>query len=53
MFSGSVAENISLGNPKYSLQDIEQAATAVQADSFIKKLPNDYNQSVLEEGKAL
>ena len=53
LFSGSVAENISLGNPKYSLQDIEQAATAVQADSFIKKLPNDYNQSVLEEGKAL
>ena len=53
LFSGSIAENISLGKPGFSRVDIEGAAAAVNADRFIRRLADGYDQDVLEEGKAL
>ena len=53
LFSGSIVENISLGKPGFSRHDIERAAAAVNADGFICRLPDGYDQDVLEEGKSL
>ena len=53
LFSGSIADNISLGKPDFSREDIERAAAAVNADDFIRRLPNGYDQNILEEGKSL
>ncbi len=53
LFSGTIAENITLHRPGFSSQDIENAATAVKADTFIQRLPQKYNQEILEQGKSL
>lgn len=53
LFSGSVAENITLNRPGFSSKDIEDAARAVKADTFIQRLPQKYNQEILEQGKSL
>jgi len=53
LFSGTIAENITLHRPGFSSQDIENAAGAVKADTFIQRLPHKYNQEILEQGKSL
>lgn len=53
LFSGTIAENITLHRPGFSSQDIENAAKAVKADTFIQRLPQKYNQEILEQGKSL
>ena len=53
LFSGTVAENITLNRPGFSSQDIKDAARAVKADTFIQRLPQKYNQEILEQGKSL
>ncbi|WP_026819546.1 ABC transporter ATP-binding protein [Arthrobacter castelli] len=50
LFSGTVAENIALGNPGASQADIEAAATAVGADEFIRALPEGYDTDVNKRG---
>ena len=50
LFSGTVAENISLGLP-LSEQEIEEAARAVHAHEFISLLPQGY-ETKLSEGAA-
>jgi ATP-binding cassette subfamily B protein len=50
LFSGTVAENISLGLPLSEAQ-IEEAARAVHAHEFISHLPDGY-KTVLSEGAA-
>jgi ATP-binding cassette subfamily B protein len=50
LFSGTVAENISLGLP-LSEARIEEAARAVHAHEFISRLPEGY-KTVLSEGAA-
>jgi ATP-binding cassette subfamily B protein len=50
LFSGTVAENISLGLP-LSTDEIADAARAVHADEFIRNLPQGYD-TVLSEGAA-
>jgi ATP-binding cassette subfamily B protein len=50
LFSGTVAENISLGLPLSGAQ-IEDAARAVHAHEFISRLPKGY-ETVLSEGAA-
>lgn len=50
LFSGSVAENIALGKPDASLDEIVSAAKAVGADAFIQKLPNGYDTDVNKRG---
>jgi len=49
LFTGTVAYNISLGNPRALLR-VEQAAAVVGADRFIRQLPNGFNEEVRERG---
>ncbi|CAA9270872.1 MAG: Heterodimeric efflux ABC transporter, permease/ATP-binding subunit 2 [uncultured Arthrobacter sp.] len=50
LFSGSVAENIALGRPDASREEIEAAARAVGADGFIRELPEGYDTDVNKRG---
>lgn len=50
LFSGSVAENIELGRPGASRQDIEEAARRVGADAFIRALPEGYDTDLRTRG---
>lgn len=53
LFSGTVAENISLHNPNASLEEIIEAAKKAGADEFIKKLPKRYDTILGEHGGGL
>jgi ATP-binding cassette subfamily B protein len=48
LFSRSVADNISLGNPSISRQSIEQAADALGAGEFIRTLPDGFDTQMIE-----
>lgn len=50
LFYGTINHNIRLHDPSISDQEIKAAAEFVQADTFIKKLPNQYEQLVVERG---
>jgi ATP-binding cassette subfamily B protein len=50
LFSGTVADNIALGKPDATLEEIEAAARAVGADTFINRLPNGYATDVNKRG---
>jgi ATP-binding cassette subfamily B protein len=50
LFSGSVADNISLGKPTATADEIEQAAKAVGAHDFIMSLPDGYSTDVNKRG---
>jgi len=50
LFSGSVADNISLGKPTATAEEIEQAAKAVGAHDFIMSLPDGYSTDVNKRG---
>ncbi|MDQ4047065.1 MAG: ABC transporter ATP-binding protein/permease [Actinomycetota bacterium] len=50
LFSGSVAENIALGRPEASREEIESAAKAVGAHEFIMELPECYDTGVNKRG---
>ena len=50
LFSGTVAENISLGKPGASREEIEQSAKAVGAHEFILSLPDGYDTDVNKRG---
>lgn len=53
IFTGDIKGNISLGNEKISREEIERAAEIVNADSFIHKLPNGFDEPVTERGSTL
>ncbi|GAB4095337.1 ABC transporter ATP-binding protein [Brachybacterium horti] len=50
LFSGTVADNIALGRPGASREEIEAAAKAIGADSFIEQLPYGYDTDVNKRG---
>ena len=50
LFSGSVADNIALGKPDATPEEIEQAAKAVGAHEFILALPEGYSTDVNKRG---
>lgn len=50
LFSGTVAENIALGRPGASLEEIHDAARAVGAHEFILDLPDGYDTDVNKRG---
>lgn len=53
LFSGTVKENILLGNPDARLGQIEKAARDAQAHDFIMALPNGYDTLLGERGMRL
>lgn len=50
LFSGTVADNIALGKPDATLEEIKAAARAVGADAFIEALPDGYATDVNKRG---
>jgi ATP-binding cassette subfamily B protein len=50
LFSGTVADNIALGRPDATMDEIEAAARAVGADGFIRALPDGYGTDVNKRG---
>lgn len=53
LFSGSIAQNISLFDEKISMKKIKDAAIAVGANTFIDTLPGGYHYQVMERGATL
>ena len=53
LFSATLAENISLGRPQASRDEIEAAARAARADGFIRELPQGYDTVIGERGISL
>ena len=50
LFSGTVADNIALGNPEATRDEIIDAAKAVGAHEFIESLPHGYDTDVNKRG---
>ncbi|WP_064093591.1 ABC transporter ATP-binding protein [Rossellomorea aquimaris] len=53
LFYGTIKENIRLHHDHISDREVEEAATFVQAHSFIDKLPGGYSHKVVERGSTL
>ena len=53
LFSGTVKENITYGNPKIPKQRLDEVIEAAQLRSVIEKLPKGINTSVGEHGDKL
>ncbi len=53
LFSGSIEQNVTLGNPDITREDVQRAARLVGADRFIERLPEGYEQDVRERGASL
>ena len=53
IFSGSILDNIRLGNPTISRADAIRAADAVQATTFIERLPEGFDTHLNERGQNL
>ena len=50
---GTVFENIAMGKPDATMEEVIQAAKGAHAHSFIKRLPNGYNTYLTEDGGSL
>lgn len=53
LFSGSIENNIGLGNLEIDSRQVQRAATYVGADKFISQLPLSYKENVQELGSRL
>lgn len=53
LFNDTVKNNIALGNPQASLEEIQQAATIANAHDFIKTLPKGYDTNIGDGGNKL
>lgn len=51
--SGTIRENICMGKPDASEEEIIAAAKAAHADSFIRQLSNGYDTMIAEDGGSL
>ncbi len=51
--SGTIRENIIIGKPDATEQEIIEVAKAAHAHSFIKRLPNGYDTVINEDGGSL
>ncbi|MCX3292408.1 ABC transporter ATP-binding protein [Streptomyces sp. NEAU-H22] len=50
LFSGTVADNIAIGRPDATREEIEQAAKEIGAHDFITTLPDGYDTDVRKRG---
>lgn len=53
LFSGTIMENITLGNPDISEDKVIETARQVEADRFINRLPGGFNYKLRERGDSL
>jgi ATP-binding cassette subfamily B protein len=53
IFNMSIEENIAIGKPGATRQEIEEAAKAAEADDFIRMLPQGYETTLGEGGAGL
>ena len=53
LFAGDIEGNITLGDPAVTRTRVEEAAKAVHADDFIRRLPDGYATRVEERGATL
>jgi ATP-binding cassette subfamily B protein len=53
LFSATVRENIAYARSDASLEDVQRAAIAAQADGFIQRLPKGYDTPIGERGLTL
>jgi ATP-binding cassette subfamily B multidrug efflux pump len=53
LFSGTILDNITLGNPSIPEERVKKAAEMVQANVFIEKLPGAYKYVLQERGTSL
>ncbi|QUL79973.1 ABC transporter ATP-binding protein [Brevibacterium sp. SMBL_HHYL_HB1] len=53
LFSGTIADNIRIGNPDAGDEDVLAAARAVGLDSYIRRLPDGYATDVKKRGGRL
>ncbi|HAN40818.1 MAG TPA: ABC transporter permease [Candidatus Cloacimonas sp.] len=53
IFSGNIRDNIALNNDKLTDEEVVQVAKYVNADKFICKLPQKYQEPVMERGATL
>jgi ATP-binding cassette subfamily B protein len=51
--SGTIRENVTIGKPEATDEEIIAAAKAAHAHSFIKRLPNGYDTVIGEDGGSL
>lgn len=51
--TGTIRENLIMGKPDATMGEIEAAAWASHAHSFIKRLPDGYNTFITEDGGGL
>ncbi|WP_281216300.1 ABC transporter ATP-binding protein [Lysinibacillus capsici] len=53
LFTGTIASNVSLNNPRISHEKIEASLNAVGGERVLANLPNDYEEPVIEKGSTL
>src|SRR5262245_29675093 len=53
LFTGTIADNIRLGNPAIDDEQVRRAAQAVHAEPFVERLPGGYDSAVAERGATL
>ncbi|WP_223556485.1 ABC transporter ATP-binding protein [Lysinibacillus sphaericus] len=53
LFTGTIASNVSLNNPKISREKIEASLKAVGGESVLANLPDGYDEPVIEKGSTL
>jgi ATP-binding cassette subfamily B protein len=53
LFSGSILENITLGNPAIRREDVLKACALIEADGFIERLPGGLDYVLQERGGSL
>jgi ATP-binding cassette, subfamily B, multidrug efflux pump len=53
LFSGTIADNIRLGDASIDDRQVERAARAVRASAFIERMPDRYRSAVAERGATL
>lgn len=53
LFTGTIADNIRYGNLCASIEEVKEAARIVNADSFIRRLPQGYDTMLYSDGSNL
>lgn len=53
LFAGTIAENIRMGNPTATDEEVKEAAKAAHADEFVTEIPEAYDTLVHERGVRL